>query len=472
MIKHEEFRAWLKAETNYSKETISNIVSRIRRADDILPWFDEQLYLFKLEQELDSQVVSRFVRSQIKKAVKLYFNFVEQSSDWKMIKHKMRNTFNMLSLFANIGVAEAYLSDIGINVSVANEVIERRAKLYSEIYPETHMICGDITEQKVFDEVIRASLENRVNLIMATPPCQGMSTAGPKNDKDERNRLIIPVINAIKKIKPQYVFLENVPSFFNTKISIADLQILIPDLIKEELEDEYMISRYIIDTKDYSVPQTRERAIILMTQRAENLNEWILPHKEFKISTMEDVIGYLPKLDPFITDITTNELIEMFPHYFTRRETALAISKWHTPPHHVKRQVEAMQHTPTGCTAFNNEKYYPKKANGVAVKGFRNTYKRQRWDTAAYTITMDNRKISSQNNVHPGRLEYINEKGEGIYSDPRTLTVYEIMKLMSIPEAWPVPSNTSEAFLRRIIGEGIPPLFVKKVFENLILEFS
>ena len=32
----------------------------------------------------------------------------------------------ILSLFANIGVAEAYLRDIGIEVSVANELIERQ----------------------------------------------------------------------------------------------------------------------------------------------------------------------------------------------------------------------------------------------------------------------------------------------------------------------------------------------------------
>ena len=64
--------------------------------------------------------------------------------------------------------------------------------------------------------------------------------------------------------------------------------------------------------------------------------------------------------------------------------------------------------------------------------------------------------------------EYIDENGDVIYSDARALTLYELMKIMSIPSDWPVPENTSEAFLRRIIGEGIPPLFVKKVFENLI----
>ena len=39
-----------------------------------------------------------------------------------------------LSLFANIGVAEAYLDELGIDVVLANELVKRRADLYSEIF--------------------------------------------------------------------------------------------------------------------------------------------------------------------------------------------------------------------------------------------------------------------------------------------------------------------------------------------------
>jgi DNA (cytosine-5)-methyltransferase 1 len=329
------------------------------------------------------------------------------------------------------------------------------------------MICGDITDKDIFEKVIKESINKKVDIIMATPPCQGMSTAGLIDENDERNRLIIPVINAIKEIEPKYVFIENVPLFFNTEIEVDEKKILIPDLIKQELGSKYIISQYVINTKDYSVPQTRERAIILMTRRSKKLKVWELPSKDAKIITMREAIGHLPMLDPFITDISEKELLDRFPHYYERKEEALKISKWHIPPHHILRQVTALQYTPTGCTAFDNEKYYPKKANGEKVKGFRNTYKRQNWDTPAYTVTMDNRKISSQNNVHPGRLEYVDEHGNAIYSDSRTLTLYELMLIMSLPENWPIPENVSEAFIRRIIGEGIPPLFVKKLFESL-----
>lgn len=464
MIDLSNFKLWLTENKNYTEKTISNYVSRFKRADNILPWFNDAVYQFRLEQAEAYQALSSDIRSQIKKAVKLYFEFINAE---ETPCSKKESGFNVLSLFANIGVAEACLKEIGVNVVLANELIERRAILYSKIYPETHMICGDITNKEIFEKIVNESIERGVNLIMATPPCQGMSTVGQKVIDDERNRLVCQVIDAIQEIRPKYALIENVPMFFNTKIIVENEEILIPELLEKELGNDYIINKYLIDTKDYSVPQSRERAIVLITRKDQS-KEWVIPEKDAKVRTMRDAIGNLPKLDPFITDVDEKELLKIFPHFYERRDKALQISKWHNPPHHVKRQVVVMQHTPTGKTAFDNPKYYPVKANGEAVKGFRNTYKRQNWDTPAYTVTMDNRKISSQDNVHPGRKEYTDENGDDIYSDARALTLYELMKIMSIPQDWPVPENTSEAFLRRIIGEGIPPLFVKKVFENLI----
>ena len=374
--------------------------------------------------------------------------------------------FNILSLFANIGVAEAYLHDLGFNVVLANELEDRRAKLYSQIYPRTEVVTGDITNKKIFDSLVEKSKLLNVNFIMATPPCQGMSTAGVQDENDERNKLILYVIKIVKVLNPQFVFIENVPQFLITEIDYEKDKKPIPNIIEEELGRDYRINKYIIDTKNYSVPQMRQRAIFLLSKKSQKL-EWNLPSQDDRILTMKDAIGHLPKLDPFIKDVSDEELLKIFPYFYERKKEALSISRWHIAPQHIKRQVIVMQHTPTGQTAFDNEIYYPIKKDGLPVKGYHNTYKRQNWDKPAYTITMDNRKISSQNNVHPGRIDYINENEEVIYSDARVLTLYEIMKIMSLPDDWNIPNNTSEQFLRRIIGEGIPPMFVKKVFQNL-----
>lgn len=370
------------------------------------------------------------------------------------------------SLFANIGVAEAYLNDIGFDVVLANELIPRRADLYSKIYPETNIVCGDISDASILQKLINASKRLKVEVVIATPPCQGMSSVGQQNKNDHRNNLIIPTISFIKSTKPKYAFIENVPQFLTTNIFHDGSEIGIIELIKSELSFAYHIEINVVDAKHYSVPQTRERAILLLSKKT-NSKKWTVPPKHKKVVTLRDAIGNLPPIDPFIKDVSEAEMRKVFPDFEKKKAAALKISKWNNPPRHVKRQIVAMSYTPTGKSAFNNKLFKPKKDNGELIKGFPNTYKRQNWDTPGYAITMDNVKISSQDNVHPGRPMGKDAKGRQVYSDPRVLTLYELMRVMSLPEDWPVPENTSEAFLRRIIGEGIPPLLVKHIFEQL-----
>ena len=373
------------------------------------------------------------------------------------------------SLFANIGVAEACLHELNdVHVVVANELLQKRANLYHAIYPEANMICGDITEDDVYQRVLQACRKEKVDAIMATPPCQGMSTAGQKIKFDERNSLVMHAVRLIHDLAPQYVVIENVTEFIITPIMYHGVETMLPEVIHKELDQDYDIDIHTIDTDDYGVPQTRDRMIILMSRHGVK-RHWTLPPIELHKVTMEEAIGDLPTVDPFVKDLTDEEFHRLFPQYEERRRKALAISPWNVPPVHVWRQVRAMMYTPTGRTAFDNApEFRPVKKDGSFVRGYHNTYKRQNWHTPAYTVTMDNRKISSQNNVHPGRLIGYDENGNKLYSDARSLTLYELMRVMSLPENWNVPINTDEAFLRRIIGEGIPPLFIRKLFAQLL----
>ena len=370
-----------------------------------------------------------------------------------------------LSLFANIGVAEAYLKEVGIDVVLANELVPRRAKLYESIYPDSKMICGSILDKQVQDVIKKEAKDLGVELIMATPPCQGVSRAGKRLDIDIRNSLILPVLDLIDVIQPKYVFIENVPQFMEAEIEVDGELVLLPEYITSRVRKHYTVKNQVINTSDYSVPQTRLRTIFLMTKKG--LPKWEFPEKDEKVITIEDAIGDLPSLDPFVSDVSKDELLTMFPEYTKKKDAAVKFSPWHRPPAHIKRQVVTMMHTPTGKTAFDNEKYIPRKKDGTPVSGYKSTYRRLRWVSPASTVTMDNRKISSQNNVHPGRFLGEDENGDVVYSDPRALTLFELMRVMSLPDNWPLPTSTQETFVRSVIGEGIPPLFIKKLFANL-----
>lgn len=373
---------------------------------------------------------------------------------------------NVVSLFANIGIGEAYLKDIGFNVVVANELEPRRADIYKQIYTETEMICGDITKESVTSSIIKAASKYKIDVVMATPPCQGMSTAGKQSKNDVRNELFLYAVKIIKALKPQYFLFENVPGFLTSTVMFNGKNRLIPDVIKELLGNLYYLSFNNIDCQYYGVPQSRTRMILLGTKHRTK-NKWNMPDAEKNIVTLKDAIGDLPMVDPYVYDIPESEAIKLFPKYKEREKAALKISPWHIPPHHILRQVITMQHTPTGCTAFDNSKYKPHKKNGELVKGFHNTYARQNWDTPAYTIAMSNNQISTQNSVHPGRYIGTDCNGDNLYSDPRVFTIYELMRIMSIPEDWPIPLTVNKQYLRHIIGEGVPPLLIKKIFSQI-----
>lgn len=381
----------------------------------------------------------------------------------------MKKRIKAMSLFANVGIAETYLKDIGIDVVIANEIDKQRVKFYNHLYPETKMIEGDITEDDTKQQLISLANKENVDLIMATPPCQGMSTAGKKDKNDVRNTLIKHAIDIIQNVKPKFIFLENVPEQLNTYIMYNDKETLIPEYIKKELGNDYIFNdKFVINASDYSVPQMRERAIILMVRKDIN-KRWNFPIKDKKVVTLKDAIGDLPSLDPELYDLSYDEQIKIFPEFEEKKANGIRVSKWHYPPKHIYRQVYSLMHTPTGETAFNNiDEFKPKKKDGSFTKGFKNTYKRQHWDKPGYTVTMYNRTIGSQNNVHPGRLLGQDENGYNIYSDARVLTIFELMIVSSLPRNWNIPDWASDHFIRQVIGEGIPPLLVKKIMMELV----
>ena len=359
---------------------------------------------------------------------------------------------NGLSLFSNVGIGEIYLEKTGINIVVANELEQDRAKFYKNIYPKCDVIQGDIYEN--YDNIIKKAKEKNCKFLIATPPCQGMSVAGKRDYTDSRNQLIIPVLNAIKDLDPDYVLIENVPQILNLVINYNNVEDTVERTIEREFGKKYNINKNkIINAEDYEVPQNRKRAIILLSK---NTN-WEFPEKSNKLVTVRDTIGNLPSVEA---------IIEGNKNYFKGNNEKIKkcqeVHKWHIPKEHAYRHVEIMMHTPTGHSAFENEIYYPKKVDGTKVRGYNTTYKRMEWDKPAPTITMANGVISSQCNVHPGR-----KNKDGTYSDARALTIYEIMKLFTIPDDWNIPDWANENFIRKVIGEGVPPLLIEKIVENI-----
>lgn len=357
-----------------------------------------------------------------------------------MIYNKKR--IKGMSLFSSSGIGEYYLSRAGIDIVVANELIQRRGELYRKIYPDHEMVVGDIMQEDVFYKVRDIAFENKVDFMIASPPCQGISVAG-KNRKieemaeDKRNYLITQVVKMIHEIKPSYIIIENVPLLLKLKLFIDGELLTVEEILEKEFSKEYSIDYGVFDTSDYGTPQVRKRAIIRMHKKGLS---WDLPEKSTKKITVKEAIGELPSLE-------AGEQSKI---------------KWHYGRKHDENQVLWMKHTPTGHSAFENEEFFPKKKDGTPVKGYQSSYRRIRWDEPSPTITIRNDAISSQRNVHPG---YILE--DGTYSDARVLSILELMRLTGLPDDWPIPDNTPEILVRQVLGECIPPLLIEALVKEI-----
>ena len=176
-----------------------------------------------------------------------------------MKEYKFNKRLKALSLFANVGIAETYLSDVGVDVVVANELLEERSKFYRHLYPDVEMVTGDITSKDVFEAVRSLAVEKSVDFLFATPPCQGMSCAGRKDPLDPRNFLIFYAVEMAKVLQPRFILIENVTMQQHTKISLHGKSVFIPEYVESELGELYDFNtNRIVNAMDYGVPQSRQ----------------------------------------------------------------------------------------------------------------------------------------------------------------------------------------------------------------------
>jgi DNA (cytosine-5)-methyltransferase 1 len=415
-----------------------------------------------------------------------------------------------ISLFASGGIGDLALKANDIDIIVANELLDDRCKVLEFNYPETRVIQGDIRLKK--NEIILQAeniLQNEVlDILYATPPCQGMSKNGRgtilnnirkglRPNLDERNRLIIPVIEIAKELKPRIIILENVPEMQDTIIETTngDYKTIL-DFIKDELGSEYVGHAEVVEFADYGVPQKRQRLISVFTRENNiidfyKITKTLLPsrtHKNIEKSngiakwvTLKDVIADLPKLDAKNKELATSNIdFHNVPllddeKYFWVSNTKLEKSAFDNQCiecgsqenniHGSSQNNEGINRsntsTPIRCIKCNSLLPRPwVKENGEyrLMKGFTSAYKRMKWNSPANALTTNLSYACSDSKIHPDQN--------------RVLSLYEAFIVHTISDfdyQWKRNDNrkVSNKTIREIIGESIPPRGLKIIVEHL-----
>ena len=195
-----------------------------------------------------------------------------------------------LDLFAGIGGFRLGMESAGHECVGFCEIDKFARKSYKAIHDTKGEIeLHDITT--VSDESIRRI--GRVDAICGGFPCQAFSIAGNRRGfEDTRGTLFFEICRFASILRPKYLFLENVKGLLNHENGIT-FETIITTL--DELG--YDVEWQVLNSKDFGVPQNRERVFIighLRGQRTRNI---------FPIGRNTKQVDELPR-----ENITTNTL--------------------------------------------------------------------------------------------------------------------------------------------------------------------
>lgn len=381
-------------------------------------------------------------------------------------QHSIHGLRTYISLFSSAGVGCYGFKEEGFHCIATVELLDRRLKIQKfnqKCAYNSGYICGDMTAQDTKDRVF-AELDmwkrnfklTDLDVLIATPPCQGMSVANhKKRDELKRNSLVVESIKMTEEIKPKFFIFENVRAFLTSVCTDIDGQDkLIKDAIETNLSGTYNILYQVINFKDYGNPSSRTRTLVIGVRK--DLKEVtpydIFPDKQPE-RTLRQIIGHLPSLKT-MGEISENDIYHNFRRYSPHMESWIADIK-------------------EGQSAFDNTDIakipHSIKNGAIVYNACKNgdKYTRQCWDKVAPCIHTRNDILASQNTVHP--------------NDNRVFSIREVMLLMSVPDSFQwsdIPFDDlnkmslkeKEAFLkkeemniRQNLGEAVPTIIFQQI---------
>lgn len=381
----------------------------------------------------------------------------------------MKKPLTYISLFSSAGIGCYGFKQNGFECIATNELLTKRLKIQvfnNKCKYDSGYISGDITNEEVKQQLLnelefwkeKHKIKNP-DVLIATPPCQGMSVANhKKNDEKSRNSLVVESIKLTNKILPKYFVFENVRAFLNTTCTDIDgIDKPIKETIKFNLGGNYNILYKIVNFKEYGSNSSRTRTLVIGVRKdIPNITPYDIFPKKQKPKTLRQLIGDLPSLTEM--GEISNDI------YHSYREFDQRMLPW-------------IENLDEGQSAFENteteriphrivkgEIVYNKSKNG-------DKYARWYWDKEGPCVHTRNDILASQNTVHP--------------SDNRVFSIRELMKMMSIPKSFEWSNIKTEKLnqlselekkvflkkeelnIRHCLGEAVPTGVFKSIAANI-----
>jgi len=394
--------------------------------------------------------------------------------------------YTAVSLFSGAGISDMGYELAGFRFIVQSEINSKRARLGNDNFPSSNWIVEDILQAS--DQIIKTYKEqttDRLTLLTATPPCQGMSSLNPTRGKrktpiarlqEGKNKLLLEIVPVAKALAPRIIIAENVRPMLTLHVTSGSGEVRLIDVLRNELPD-YEVFEGIVDMADYGIPQIRKRAIVVAINKRE---KWLdqftskekrpWPNPTHSQSPEDGKLGWItirewfefmqyPPLDSQTIDQAHNgHRLHFVPHYDNDRYLLIN----HIPPYSGRSGYqndvcpecsftpvpEDQALCPTCGAVMRNRPIVTDDGTTRLIKGFRSSYRRMDPSKPAYTITTNSSHIGSDYKIHPW--------------ENRVLSTLECSDLQTVPRFydWSDAFNAGWPYLiRNVLGEALPSYF-------------
>ena len=382
----------------------------------------------------------------------------------------MNNDLTYITMFSSAGVGCYGFNMEGFHCVATNEILKKRMNVQKANHIckyDSGYIIGDIQlsdiKNKIYNEIQKweAKGNDRIDVVIATPPCQGISVINHKKNGHEitRNSLVVESIEIVKRIKPRIFIFENVMAFQKTLCTTPDDRIVpIGDYIRESLGQDYIITGRILNLMNYGSNSSRTRALVIGVDKKyrNSITPYDLYPEYRDEKTLREVIYDFPSLE--WGEISNNDFYHAFRTYNPKMRSWI---------HELKE----------GESAFDNPDpaKRPHRIVGGKIKENirknRDKYTRQPWDRFIQCIHTRNDQLAAQNTVHP--------------EQDRVYSIRELMEMMTIPASFKWVDieieelnrlsttekrtlyKTHEMNIRQCIGEAIPTEIMRLIAQNI-----
>ena len=328
----------------------------------------------------------------------------------------------------------------GIKICNAIEIDPDAAKTYMRNHKGSKVLQDDI---KNLEPKSLLNKRDQIFIIMGGPPCQGFSLSNTRtrNMENEKNFLFLEFVRFVREIQPTWFVLENVNGI--TNINHGETKKMIQNYF-ENLG--YKIKSEVLWASDYGVPQNRNRFFMVGNRLGIDFS---FPKKHKRRITVEEAISDLPILN-------NGDMIESMPYSKDLEKSSKYAQKMRKGSEFAKQNFVSRNND----LVIERYKHIGQGQNWKSIPDYlMNNYSdKKRCHSGIYKRLAANKPSVVISNYRKSMLIHP-------YQD-RGISVREAARLQSFPDNFHFEGSLSH--IQQQIGNAVPPLLAKAVFQQII----